>query len=122
MSRKKVMLNGKWTYRYRAIIEKQLGRKLHTWEHVHHRDEIIDNDKINNLEVLDISEHRRLHTLGHRHNVGIKNGRAKLTEQQIIDIRTAKGKEYVVELARKYKVSESTIWRIQSKMTWGNLK
>lgn len=45
----------------RKIMERYLGRKLETWEHVHHIDEDYTNRALDNLEVLTEEAHYDLH-------------------------------------------------------------
>lgn len=45
----------------RRIMERHLGRKLRTDEHVHHIDEDYTNRSLSNLEVLDAERHYDLH-------------------------------------------------------------
>jgi len=56
-----------YVYRYRLVIEEHLGRKLSRREIVHHINEIIDDDRIENLQVMSISEHMKLHNSGEKH-------------------------------------------------------
>lgn len=48
---------------HRVIMEKALGRRLTTNEHVHHKDGDRLNNDLSNLEVLTNAEHQRLHQL-----------------------------------------------------------
>ncbi len=50
-----------YVYRYRLIVERQLGRFLQPWEIIHHKDGDCSNDHIENLEVMTQSEHARIH-------------------------------------------------------------
>src|SRR5882672_7888225 len=45
----------------RKKVEAFLGRKLMRQEHVHHRDHDFTNNDIDNLEMLNASEHAKLH-------------------------------------------------------------
>ena len=46
---------------HREIVEKSLGRKLLREEVVHHKDGNKRNNRLNNLEVMSLSEHSRTH-------------------------------------------------------------
>jgi len=50
-----------WIYEHRVVVEKYLGRKLSTREHVHHIDGNPKNNSIDNLDVMTPQEHVRIH-------------------------------------------------------------
>lgn len=58
-----------------------------------------------------------------RNTAGDKNGRAKLTTEQVLEIiKLLKSKQYTnVQIAQKYKVSAQVIGRIKRKETWTHL-
>lgn len=57
---KTIRVNGKQQRLHRYIMEQHLGRKLESWEHVHHlNDNSLDN-RIENLQVLSNAEHQKL--------------------------------------------------------------
>lgn len=64
-----------WAYRYRLLVQYELGRKLLDNEHVNHIDGRIDNDRLDNLEVMGAEYHGRYHAAlidvaGYRDNSG----------------------------------------------------
>jgi type IV secretory pathway protease TraF len=56
---KTIKVNGKWVREHRWLMEQHLGRKLETWEQVHHIDGNHLNNAIENLEVLSNADHQR---------------------------------------------------------------
>jgi len=95
---------------------------------VNHKDEIRDHNRVENLEWCTVLYNNRY---GHRiektstNSTGEKNGRAKLTESQVIEIRRSYipgDKEFCKrKLAEKYGVSYVTITRIVCGTLWTHL-
>ena len=50
--------------RSRLIMEEYLERYLTTYEYVHHDNEIITDDRIENLKLMTPAEHQRIHHIG----------------------------------------------------------
>ena len=85
-----------------------------------------DNTYCINPEHLWVGTHkentRDCHMKGRAYNggkAGVKNGRAILTEKQVIDIR--KSKEPIKSIARKYKLHWATIYKIRKHKLWGHI-
>ena len=98
-------------YYSRYLMEKKLGRRLETWEHVHHIDEDITNDDPDNLEIRHRDIHALFHVLG-----SSKPKQRKLTQEQV-DYYRKEFDEYRIALSTIMsilKISKSTAHRIFS--------
>lgn len=69
---KAVKINGVKHDEHRYIMEQYLGRKLKRNEVVHHKDGNKLNNDINNLELMTLSEHSRMHQVGKKHSEDTK--------------------------------------------------
>jgi hypothetical protein len=51
----------RWIYTHREVMEKCIGRKLLSSEHIHHKDGNHLNNDISNLEITNLSNHMSEH-------------------------------------------------------------
>ena len=59
-----------WLPYHRYVVEQALGRKLSPSEHVHHRNGVCGDDRIENLPVVNAKQHKRIHVEAER--IGLK--------------------------------------------------
>ena len=59
-----VRVGGVYVLEHRAIMAAHVGRDLRTDEHVHHRNGVKSDNRLENLEILSIADHAREHHPG----------------------------------------------------------
>ena len=52
---------GRFSPRYRRVMEEKIGRKLEKHETVHHINGVKDDDRLENLYLCTLSNHRQMH-------------------------------------------------------------
>lgn len=63
-----------WILEHRLVAEQKYGRRILSSEHVHHLNEIKDDNRPENLEVIDASSHARIsNQSGKRQRQSIKD-------------------------------------------------
>ena len=106
---------------HRYVMEQYLGRKLLGDEVVHHKDGNKENNDIDNLELMSLSEHSRQHMLGNVPSeetkqkisdalTGRKSTNRKLNDNQVEQIRELHNNGVSTrKIAKMFNVSHQTI-------------
>ena len=88
---------GRSQYRYRVLVEKLLGRKLDTLEHIHHIDENKLNDLLTNLFITSNSSHKKVHY--YSYNYLVETNQIKNYMKWVINKYKLKGR-YVSDIVK----------------------
>lgn len=129
---KALKVNGKRIDEHRYLMQQALGRPLQSNEIVHHKDGNKSNNDLSNLEVLQRSEHSKMHAKERFENAeAVEQLRVKakknaalvykknvLNRDQVAEIRALKGTMTQMEIAKKFNVARCTINRILNNKAW----
>jgi hypothetical protein len=114
----------------RLLLEQKLGRELTKEETVDHKDDDFTNDSLDNLQILSLANNAKKSAIGNKHVLGFKqsnehkrsgskNGKAKLSDIQIEDIRTRiKYHGLIRDLANEFSVDRKTIQNILKNISY----
>jgi hypothetical protein len=125
-----ITINGVTTKLHRFVLEQKLQRKIAENMcalHSCNNPSCCNSDHItegSNKENVEYKVKCQRQSRGESHSVlmkGEKNANAKLTENDVREIRDATGKILQSELAKKYNVSRTHISAVQLKRLWGHV-
>lgn len=111
------------TYTVHRLVIKAFVINQHNKKFTNHKDGNKLNNFVENLEWVTPKENTQ-----HAYDTGLKvapngenSGRSKLTEKEVLEIRKMSKKYKRKEMAKKYGVSESQVYRILNKSVWKHI-
>jgi hypothetical protein len=111
-----------YVLRARVVAETAIGRSLAKGEHVHHINGDKSDDRPENLQVLTVQQHHKLHAKDYSARMsGTKNPGAKLTESEVRAIRAMPHTIATRTIAALYQVDSDTIRQIRKHETWSHI-
>lgn len=109
-SRPKIYVNGRQLLVSRFTMERHLGRKLKTEELVHHINENPLDNRIENLQIVTRSEHKRIHA-----TIGMATRLKKVWHLSLEDVFQHYQTKTADEIAKIYGCSGRTVLRTLKK-------
>jgi hypothetical protein len=103
-------------HRIMAVVFLGLPEKFMVAGHIN---DIKSDNRVENLKWMSMSENSKNAILNNKFGIGSENGNSKLTQQDITSIWQLRNKKTpVAEIAKKFNVSQSTVFYILSGKTY----
>ena len=88
---------------HRYLMEQHLGRKLHKDEHIHHKNGNGRDNRLENLELLNIRDHYI------KHNPNGTNPKKNIPKDILIELRA--NRLSILKIAKKLNIGKSSVYR-----------